>query len=69
VPGIFTLVARLGAGGAREMWDVFNMGCGFVCVVSEDRADDAVALLDTHHPGAARIGTVTDRAGAIDYPV
>jgi phosphoribosylformylglycinamidine cyclo-ligase len=69
VPGIFTLVARLGAVDAREMWDVFNMGCGFVCVVSEDRADDAVALLDTHHPGAARIGTVTDRAGAIDYPV
>ena len=69
VPGIFALVARLGAVGAREMWDVFNMGCGFVCVVPEQRAADAVALLRAHHPGAARIGTVTDRAGEIGYPV
>ena len=68
VPGIFALVQRLGAVDAREMWDVFNMGCGFVCVVSEADAARAVALLDGHHPGAARIGTVTDRAGEIGYP-
>jgi phosphoribosylformylglycinamidine cyclo-ligase len=68
-PGIFALIARLGEVDAREMWDVFNMGCGFVCVVPDAHARDAVALLDAHHPGAARIGTVTDRAGEIGYPV
>ena len=68
VPGIFTLVQRLGQVDEREMWDVFNMGCGFVCVVPEARADDAVALLAARHPGTARIGTVTDRAGEIGYP-
>jgi phosphoribosylformylglycinamidine cyclo-ligase len=68
VPGIFTLVQRLGGVDAREMWDVFNMGCGFVCVVPADRADEATAILAAHHPGSARIGTVTDRAGAIGYP-
>jgi phosphoribosylformylglycinamidine cyclo-ligase len=68
VPGIFALVERLGGVDAREMWDVFNMGCGFVAVVGAERADEAVALLAAHHPGTARIGTVTDRAGEIGYP-
>jgi phosphoribosylformylglycinamidine cyclo-ligase len=69
VPGIFALVARLGEVDEREMWDVFNMGCGFVCVVPDDRATDAIALLDAHHPGTARIGTVTGDAGVVGYPV
>jgi phosphoribosylformylglycinamidine cyclo-ligase len=46
----------------------FNMGCGFVAVVPEARADDAAALLAAHHPGAARIGTVTDRVGRATAP-
>jgi phosphoribosylformylglycinamidine cyclo-ligase len=68
VPGIFALVQRLGGVDPREMWDVFNMGCGFVAVVPEAEADAAAALLAVHHPGSARIGTVTDRAGEIGYP-
>jgi phosphoribosylformylglycinamidine cyclo-ligase len=68
VPGIFELVARLGDVDAREMWDVFNMGCGFVAVVPDERADDAVAILAARHPGTARVGTVTDRAGEVGYP-
>jgi phosphoribosylformylglycinamidine cyclo-ligase len=65
-PGVFALVQRLGEVDEAEMWRVFNMGCGFVCVVDERHADDAVALLGARHPGTARIGTVTDRAGEID---
>jgi phosphoribosylformylglycinamidine cyclo-ligase len=38
---------------------VFNMGCGFVCVVPAEHADAAVTLLAAHHPGTRRIGTVT----------
>jgi phosphoribosylformylglycinamidine cyclo-ligase len=51
-----------------ELWGIFNMGCGFVAVVPEAAADDAVALLAAHHPGAARIGTVTAEAGATTVP-
>jgi phosphoribosylformylglycinamidine cyclo-ligase len=47
------------------MWDIFNMGCGFVALVPEDRASDAAALLGAHHPGSARIGTVTGDAGRV----
>ena len=68
VPAICTLVARHGGIGPAEMWDVFNMGCGFVAVVPADRADEAVALLAARHPGSARIGTVTDRAGRVQRP-
>jgi phosphoribosylaminoimidazole (AIR) synthetase len=44
------------------------MGCGFVALVPDDRAGDAVALLGAHHPGTARIGTVTGDGGRIATP-
>jgi phosphoribosylformylglycinamidine cyclo-ligase len=66
VPAIFDLIARCGAVAESEMWDVFNMGCGFVAVVAEADADEAVALLSARHPGSARIGTVTHHVGQIE---
>jgi phosphoribosylformylglycinamidine cyclo-ligase len=68
VPDICSLVAELGDVPTAEMWDVFNMGCGFVAVVPADSADDAVALLTVQHPGTARIGTVTGDAGRLSAP-
>ncbi len=68
VPPIFGLIARGGAISPTEMWEVFNMGCGFVVVVPEDRAVDAVAQLSAQHPGTARIGTVTDAGGVVTIP-
>jgi phosphoribosylformylglycinamidine cyclo-ligase len=47
---------------------VFNMGCGFVAVVPEAAADEAISLLGAHHPGAARIGSVTPEAGVVRPP-
>src|SRR5919107_3061422 len=41
VPPICALVQARGAVDDGEMWDVFNMGCGFVCVVAAERADEA----------------------------
>lgn len=66
VLGVFELISRLGGVGEAEMWDVFNMGCGFVAIVPEAQADEAAALLRRRHAGSARIGTVTDRAGTIE---
>jgi phosphoribosylformylglycinamidine cyclo-ligase len=64
-PPVFGLVARLGGVPAAEMWEVFNMGCGFVAIVPAARADEAAAVLGAHHPGAARIGAVTGEAGRV----
>ena len=48
------------------MYEVFNMGCGFVCVVAADDEEAALELLRGHYPAAKRIGTVTDRAGVVE---
>ena len=68
VPPLFGLIAELGDVGEEEMYEVFNMGCGFVCVVAAADADAAVELLRRHYPEAKRIGAVTDRDGAVDRP-
>jgi phosphoribosylformylglycinamidine cyclo-ligase len=65
VPGVFGLVQRLGEVSDEEMWDVFNMGCGFVVCVAEDEEPAATALLAVHHPGTRRIGSVTGDAGRV----
>ena len=67
VPPVFGLIAEAASVPAHEMWEVFNMGCGFACVVPDERADDAVALVAARHPGAARIGTITD-SGRVELP-
>jgi phosphoribosylformylglycinamidine cyclo-ligase len=68
VAPIFDLVRDLGGVDAGEMWEVFNMGCGFVAVVPDARADAAAARLAAHHPGSRRIGTVTDRSRHVEVP-
>jgi phosphoribosylformylglycinamidine cyclo-ligase len=68
IPGVCALVARLGGVPEAEMWEVFNMGCGFVATVAEAQADEAAALLAARHPGARRIGTVTAAAGTASAP-
>jgi phosphoribosylformylglycinamidine cyclo-ligase len=68
VPPVFGLIAARGDVPDAEMWEVFNMGCGFVAIVPPDRAGDAVELLGAHHPGTAVIGQVTDSAGRVALP-
>ena len=68
VPPVFDLIREHGGVSQAELYDVFNMGCGFVAVVAAAAADDAVALLDGHHPGTRRIGTVTDDPGRVRGP-
>jgi phosphoribosylformylglycinamidine cyclo-ligase len=64
----FDLIAQQGELGPAEMYEVFNMGCGFAVTVPEGSADEAVAMIAGHHPGARRIGTITDDAGSVSLP-
>jgi phosphoribosylformylglycinamidine cyclo-ligase len=68
VPAICSLIAGAAAVPPAEMWEVFNMGCGFAAIVPAERADDAVAILSAYHEGTARIGTITDRPGTVTAP-
>jgi phosphoribosylformylglycinamidine cyclo-ligase len=68
VPPVFGLIAELGEISAAEMWEVFNMGCGFCVIVAPADGDRAVELLSSHHPGTATIGRLTDRDGIVEMP-
>jgi len=68
VPPIVELVREHGGVAEAELWEVFNMGCGFVAVVPASAADEAAALLAGHHVGARRVGAVSAEAGRVAVP-
>jgi phosphoribosylformylglycinamidine cyclo-ligase len=68
VPPVCALVAEAGGVEAAEMYRVFNMGCGFCCVVPRERAAEAVSVLAPHHPGVAVVGHVTAEPGRVKLP-
>jgi phosphoribosylformylglycinamidine cyclo-ligase len=65
---IFELIASRGRVDPAELYEVFNMGCGFCCVVPWEDADRTVELLSTRHPGSAVIGRATTAAGVVELP-
>jgi len=65
VPPIFDLIAELGAVSSDEMYEVFNMGCGFVCVIAAREERAALEVLRGHYPDARTIGRATDAAGEV----
>jgi phosphoribosylformylglycinamidine cyclo-ligase len=65
-PPVFELIAELGSVPDDEMHEVFNMGCGFCCVVAAADETPALDLLRRHYPAAKRIGRATDRAGVVE---
>ena len=67
-PPVFGLIRELGDVAEPEMWEVFNMGCGFAVVVPEADEAAAVELLARHHPGTRRIGTITGEPDRITVP-
>ena len=66
VPPIFDLIRELGGVSDDEMHEVFNMGCGFACVVAAEDEHAALELLRGHYPDAKRVGRATDRAGVVE---
>jgi phosphoribosylformylglycinamidine cyclo-ligase len=65
VPAVFGLIQELGDVSEDEMHQVFNMGCGFCCVVAAADEGPALELLRRHYPEAKRIGRATDRPSEI----
>ncbi len=65
VPPVFELIQELGGVSDSEMDEVFNMGCGFCCVVASADESAALELLRGHYPDAKRIGRANDRPGEV----
>ena len=60
VPPIFELIRERAGVSDEEMHDIFNMGCGFCCVVASGDEGIALDLLRRHYADAGRIGRAVD---------
>ncbi len=60
VPAIFELIQERAGVGVEEMHEVFNMGCGFCCLVAAADEAEALTILRRHHRKAKRIGEVVE---------
>ncbi len=65
VPPVFGLIAGLGGVSEAEMYEVFNMGCGFCCVVAAADEEEAMRVLREHYPAAKTIGRATEPPSAV----
>ena len=68
VPEVFRLIAERGGVEDAELYEVFNMGCGFCVVVPREDVDEALELLERRHPGSAVIGRTTTATGVVELP-
>ena len=68
VPALFGLIAARARVEPAELWETFNMGCGFCCVVPAEQAGTAAELLSGRHPGTEVIGRATERDGVVELP-
>jgi phosphoribosylformylglycinamidine cyclo-ligase len=57
---IFALIQERCGAADEEMHEVFNMGCGFCCIVAAEDERRALGLLRPHYPGTQRIGSVAE---------
>ncbi len=62
-PEIFQLIMRIGGIPEREMYNVFNMGIGFVIVVEDKDVKKVQSLLQQVHEQSFVIGKVTESGG------
>jgi len=60
---LFALIQERGGVADAEMWRTFNMGVGFVMVVSPERVASLVQAVNTAGERAFVMGEVTGREG------
>ena len=62
---VFDLIRERGDVAGDEMYEVFNMGCGFCCVLAAEDEEAALDLLRRYYPDARRIGRAADGPPAV----
>jgi phosphoribosylformylglycinamidine cyclo-ligase len=65
---IFRLIAEAGPVETKEMYEVFNMGVGYVVVTPDEHAQRVLQVVASTGLAAQRIGRVTDEAGVLRLP-
>ncbi|QVK18443.1 phosphoribosylformylglycinamidine cyclo-ligase [Mycoplasmatota bacterium] len=62
-PEIFSLIERLGEIPKREMYQIFNMGIGFILMVSPNDVEETLRILKENNEEACVIGKVIKGEG------
>ena len=62
---VFDVLKARGGIPERDMFNTFNMGVGLMCVVSKDKADEAVRVLKQSGENAYVIGEIASGNGAV----
>ena len=62
-PPIFTLTAEIGGLSDKEMFNIFNMGIGFIIAVAKEDADRAMAVLKENQQPCFLIGEIAEGEG------
>lgn len=69
VPGIFRLLQRLGDVPDEEMFRTFNMGIGYILVVSHGRRDQVLGSLEASGEKPVVLGSIETRRSDADASV
>jgi phosphoribosylformylglycinamidine cyclo-ligase len=63
---IFDLIAERSGATNAELFQVFNMGCGFCAIVAPRDAQSALSVLRNHYSCTQVIGEVTTHTGTVE---
>ncbi|MDY4677927.1 phosphoribosylformylglycinamidine cyclo-ligase [Bifidobacterium tsurumiense] len=61
---IFDVIEKAGDIDHEEMFNIFNMGLGMVVAVPQDRADEALSVLQEHGERGYRVGSIVSNNGS-----
>ncbi len=62
IPKLFRALQGWGEVPEEELWEVFNMGLGFIIIVPREQADDVLTFLERQGTRAYQVGEVTSGA-------
>ncbi|MFN4218982.1 MAG: phosphoribosylformylglycinamidine cyclo-ligase [Candidatus Bipolaricaulia bacterium] len=65
IPKLFRALQRWGDVPEEELWEVFNMGLGFIVIVSRDHADAVLKSLEERGERAYRVGEIVSGTGRV----
>jgi phosphoribosylformylglycinamidine cyclo-ligase len=67
IPKLFRALQDWGDVPEDELWEVFNMGLGFIVLVSQEHADAALRFLESQGQRAYRAGEIVKGAGRVVF--
>lgn len=65
IPKLFRALQSWGDVPEDELWEVFNMGLGFIVIVPKEQADEVLQLLESCGERVYRVGEIVEGRGRV----